>query len=162
MKKPRNKKYTPRPALPGGGLVALARLHIRAEDRAALPADKQQHLSTFHWLAMESLLTGAGDFDSWECLCSALNIAMALCEAGIGAECIDDVVAGQEALVRSKVRADRHGVYRLDGDGIAQVSEALRTHDAQLEHAQRQEVIAAIQLVRQRVVDGNVFTVEAP
>lgn len=158
MKKPR-KAYKPKPIHSGGGLVALAKLHLRAEDSAVLPVSKQQHLAVFHWRAYESMRVGAGDYDAWETCCSALNIGMALCEAGIGAECIDAMVAGQEALVRAKVRADRHSVHRLDGDGLREVREALLFHDAQLEHAQRQEVIAAINLVRQRVAEGDVFQI---
>ena len=160
MKKPR-KPYKPKQVHPGGGLVALAKLHHRAEDRVPLHDSQQRDLSYHHWAALENLRSGAGDYESWECIVSALNIGMALCEGGIGPECIDEMVSAQEAAIRAKVRADRHGAHRLDGEGLRIITEALRTHDAQLELAQRKEVIAAIQLVRQRVAEGNVFKIEA-
>lgn len=160
MKKPR-KKYRPKPVLPGGGLVALAKLHHRAEDRIPLHNEQQRDLSYHHWAALENLRSGPGDYESWECIVSALNIGMALCEGGIGPECIDEMIEAQQAAIRAKVRANRHGAHRLDGDGMRIITEALRTHDAQLEVAQRQEVVAAIQLVRQRVAEGNVFKIEA-
>lgn len=160
MKKPR-KPYKPKQVHPGGGLVALAKLHHRAEDRVPLHDSQQRDLSYHHWAALENLRSGAGDYEAWECIVSALNIGMALCEGGIGPECIDEMVSAQEAAIRAKVRADRHGAHRLDGEGLRIITEALRTHDAQLELAQRKEVIAAIQLVRQRVAEGSVFTIEA-
>ncbi len=161
MKTKRTKKYRPKECSTGGGLTALAKLHFRAEDAAPLVKSAQRDLSYHHWAALENLRSGPGEYDAWECLVSALNIGMALCEGGIGPECIDEMIAGQEAAMRSKARADQGRQYRLDGDGIRQITEALRTHDVQLEHAQRKEVTAAIRLVRQRVAEGNVFQIEA-
>ncbi len=160
MKKPR-KKYRPKPVLPGGGLVALAKLHHRAEDRVPLHDSQQRDLSYHHWAALENLRSGPGDYESWECIVSALNIGMALCEGGIGPECIDEMIEAQEAAIRAKVRANRHGAHRLDGDGMRIITEALRTHDAQLEVAQRQEVVTAIRLIKQRLDEGQVFSIEA-
>lgn len=160
MKKPR-KKYRPKPVLPGGGLVALAKLHHRAEDRIPLHNEQQRDLSYHHWAALENLRSGPGDYESWECIVSALNIGMALCEGGIGPECINEMIEAQEAAIRAKVRANRHGAHRLDGDGMRIITEALRTHDAQLEVAQRQEVVTAIRLIKQRLDEGQVFTIEA-
>lgn len=160
MKKPR-KKYRPKPVLPGGGLVALAKLHHRAEDRVPLHSEQQRDLSYHHWAALENLRSGPGDYEAWECIVSALNIGMALCEGGIGPECIDEMIEAQEAAIRAKVRANRHGVHRLDGDGMRIITEALRTHDAQLELAQRQEVVTAIRLIKQRLDEGQVFSIEA-
>lgn len=160
MKKPR-KKYWPKPVLPGGGLVALAKLHHRAEDRVPLHSEQQRDLSYHHWAALENLRSGPGDYESWECIVSALNIGMALCEGGIGPECIDEMTEAQQAAIRAKVRANRHGAHRLDGDGMRIITEALRTHDAQLEVAQRQEVVTAIRLIKQRLDEGQVFTIEA-
>lgn len=160
MKKPR-KKYRPKPVLPGGGLVALAKLHHRAEDRVPLHSEQQRDLSYHHWAALENLRSGPGDYESWECIVSALNIGMALCEGGIGPECIDEMIEAQEAAIRAKVRANRHGAHRLDGDGMRIITEALRTHDAQLELAQRQEVVTAIRLIKQRLDEGQVFSIEA-
>lgn len=160
MKKKRNKQYRPKECSTGGGLVALAKLHFRAEDAAPIVKSAQRDLSYSYWAALENLRSGPADYDAWECLVSTLNIGMALCEGGIGPEYVDEMVVAQEAAVRAKVRADEGKSYRLDGDGIAIITEALRTHDVQLEHAQRKEVTAAIRLVRQRVADGNVFKIE--
>lgn len=159
MKKPR-KPYSPKYTSSAGGLTVLAKLHIRAENNAPLRVDQTQALATSHWLALADLRTGAGKEESIEFVASALNMAMALAENGIGPEYEEVIVAGQIGCMRALARHKPGTAFRLDGDAMRDIGHALTAHDMQLEVAQRKEVVEAIQLLQRRVAEGNVFSIE--
>ena len=157
MKKARNKKYRPRPVAQAGGLTAIAKCVARGQDAAPLAGDQLADLGLAYWLSLEQLRTGAATEEAWSCVVTALNIAMAMTEADIGAEHEQAIVTALDGAFRAKSRSAKTGNFRLDGDAMRDIEAALTIHDAQMEAATRAETVAALQLVRQRVDEGHVY-----
>lgn len=157
MKKPRNKKYRPRPVAPAGGLIAIDRCFARGQSAAPLAADQLADLGLAYWLSLEQLRTGDATEEAWSCVVAALNIAMALAEADIGAEHEQAIVRALDGAFRAKVRSGKTGNFRLDGDAMRDIEAALTVHDGQMELATQGETVAALQLVRRRIDEGNVY-----
>ena len=88
---------------------------------------------------------------------AALNIAMALAEADIGAEHEQAIVRALDAAFRVKVRSAKTGDFRLDGDAMRDIDTALTIHDGQMEVATQGETVAALQLVSRRIDEGHVY-----
>lgn len=158
-KKPRHKKYVPRPALSGGGLHAIAACHARYESATPLRDDQLTDLGSAYWLSFHGLTNGDATEEQWSCVVCSLNIAMALAEAGIGAECEQDVVIAMDGAFRAKIRSERTGNFRLDGDAVRDITAALHMHDEQMKLAHRREIEGALLTVQQRVKAGHVYTV---
>jgi len=161
MKKRRDKKYVPKPALPGGGLHALVRLQIRHEDNSPLTKEQLGDLGLAYHLSLDGLLYGEADEENWSCVVCSINIATALAEMGIGENCEDDFVRALDGLFRAKIRSKRTGSFRLDGDAIQDVKAALALHDQQMQVATKYAVMEALRTVQLRVKEGNVYTMEA-
>lgn len=157
MKKPRNKKYRPRPVAQAGGLIALDRCIARGQAAAPLAATQLADLGLAYWLSLEQLRTGDATEEAWSCVVAALNIAMALSEADIGAEHEQAIVSALDGAFRAKVRSAKSGNFRLDGDAMRDIEAALTIHDGQMELATQGETVAALQLVRRRIDEGHVY-----
>lgn len=157
MKKRREKKYRPRPVAQAGGLTAIARCIARGQDAAPLAGDQLSDLGLAYWLSLEQLRTGAATEEAWSCVVTALNIAMAMAEAEIGAEHEQAIIRALDGAFRAKVRSAKSRNFRLDGDAMRDIEAALEVHDAQMQVATRAETVAALQLVRQRVDEGHVY-----
>jgi hypothetical protein len=164
-KKPRNKPYRPKPELPGGGLRALLRIEDRAIRRKTINSpyrtEDLTELGVAYWGAFAGLKTTNPSEDAWAIVCHSLNIALVLCESGLGPEHTDAIVAALDGIFRAKQRGDLDGQYRLDGAGIAAIENALQVHEAQLEHATPVEVASAYAIVLRRCEDGHVYTAAA-
>jgi hypothetical protein len=157
MKKPRNKKYRPRPVGAGGGLSVAAKCYARGEDAAPLRDGQLQDLGLAYWLNLEQLRSGAAAEEAWSVVVTALNIGMALVEAGFGADheqTFNDALAG---AFRAKARSARTNNFRLDGDAMRDIQAALAVHDQQMEIASRAQIVEAMNLVRRRVDEGHVY-----
>lgn len=161
-KKPRNKKYQPKRIFPGGGLSALLRIEDRAIAASPLNCDQQTDLGGAYWLAFTNMTIGNASKESWSCVVCALNIGMALCEAGIGAEYEQDFVAALDGAFRAKIRSQKTGSFRLDGEAIQAIRHAMTIHDAQILVTHKRELVAAMQTVRTRIDEGNVYTIDEP
>jgi len=157
VKKPRNKKYRPRLVAQAGGLAAIAKCVARGQDAAPLAGDQLSDLGLAYWLSLEQLRTGAATEEAWSCVVTALNIAMAMTEADIGAEHEQTVVRALAGAFRAKTRSASSGNFRLDGDALRDIEAALTIHDAQMQVATRAETVAALQLVRRRIDEGHVY-----
>ncbi|MEH6434314.1 hypothetical protein [Massilia sp. DD77] len=157
MKKPRNKKYRPRPVSNGGGLTVIAKCHARGQDAAPLNDGQLQDLGLAYWLSLEQLRTGDASEEAWSCVVTALNIGLAMAESDIGAEHEDAFARALDGAFRAKTRSAKSGNFRLDGEALRDIEAALTVHDSQMEVATRAEVVAAMNLVRQRVDDGHVY-----
>lgn len=157
MKKPRNKKYRPRPVAQAGGLIVLDRCVARGQAAAPLAADQLADLGLAYWLSLEQLRAGDATEEAWSCVVAALNIAMALAEADIGAEHEQAIVRALDGAFRAKVRSAKTGNFRLDGDAMRDIEAALTIHDGQMELATQGETVAALQLVRRRIDEGHVY-----
>lgn len=161
MKKKRDKKYRPKQAHPAGGLVALAQIGARGEASSLLRADQQTDLGAAYWLSLDNLAFGAADEEHWSCVVCALNIGMALSETVVGHEHEQDFVKALDGLFRAKVRSKRVGNFRLDGEAMRDVKYGLEIHDAQVKLVTKAELVAAMQLVWQRIDEGNIYQDEA-
>lgn len=155
-KKPR-KAYKPRQVSQHGGLVAIAMCHARGENASVLKADQVTDLGVAYWLSLENLRAGDANEESWSCLACALNVALVLCEKGIGAEHEQLLVSALDGCFRAKTRSNKSGNFRLDGDALRDIETALHVHDQQMQIAKRWEVTEAMQTIYKRLKDGNVY-----
>jgi len=160
MKK-RSKAYRPKPVKVHAAFQALAMPHARAEDRRPLNEQQTTDLGIAYRVAMEKLRVGQGDEQDWSTVVCSLNIAIVLCEKGIGAEYEPQIVAAMEGAFRSRERADRAGKWGFDGPALSAVLLALEIHDAQLEVASKQQIRESLLEVRRRVDAGLVYEREA-
>lgn len=157
MKKKRDKKYRPRPIGNGGGLVAIANIGARGISASPLDSGQQTDLGAARWLALDNLARGSADEENWSCVVCALNIGVALSETVVGCEHEADFVRALEGLFRAKVRSKMSGNFRLDGEGLRDVKFALACHDEQVKLVTKREMVAAMDLVRKRIDEGNVY-----
>lgn len=161
MKKPRNKKYRPRPVGCAGGLSAVAKVYARGEDAAPLTGTQLQDLGLAYWLNLEQLRSGAATEEAWSVVVTALNIGMALAENGVGADHEQTFTEALAGAFRAKTRSTRTKNFRLDGDAMRDIQAALAVHDQQMEIASRAQVVDAMNLVRRRVDEGHVYKAAA-
>ena len=158
--KRRTKKYRPRPVDPDGGLSRIALCVARGINAAPLTGAQLTDLGAAYWLSFEQLRTGEATEEVWSCVVCALNIGMALAEAGIGDEYEQTLIVALDGAFRAKVRSATSGNFRLDGEALGAIDDALHVHDAQMEIATRDEVTAAMRLVHARIEEGNVYQAE--
>lgn len=156
-KKPRNKKYVPRRVTTHGGLAAIAMCYARGENASTLTSDQTTDLGVAYWLSFENLRAGDANEESWSCVACALNVALILCEKGIGAEHEQQLVAALDGTFRAKIRSAKTGNFRLDGDAMRDIETALQIHDQQMAIAKRWEVTAAMNTIYKRLAEGNVY-----
>lgn len=157
MKKPRNKKYRPKPVTQHGGLIAVARVHARAEETAPLRDEQLTDLGVAYWVSLEQLRTGDAIEEAWSCVACALNIGIVLCELEVGKEYEELFVAALDGAFRAKIRSKRTGNFRLDGDAMRDIEKAFEVHDEQMKIATRAEVTRAMNTVHDRMAAGNIY-----
>lgn len=161
MKKKRDKKYAgPKRSFQGGGLLALLRIEARAENSSPLREDQLSDLGNGYWLALTNLTQGNASEESWSCVVCALNIGLTLSETVFEFQYEQEFVDALDGAFRAKVRADRSGSkhFRLDGDALQNIKSALAIHDEQMKIAHRNEIVSSMNMVKQRIKDGNVYT----
>jgi hypothetical protein len=156
-RKPRSKKYVPKPVAQHGGLVAIAMCHARGENASTLTSDQTTDLGVAYWLSFENLRTGTATEEAWSCIACALNVGMVLTEKGIGAEYEADLVRALDGLFRAQIRSKKSGNWRLDGEALRDVEHALQVHDQQMAIAKRWEVTEAMSAIYKRLAAGNVY-----
>lgn len=99
--------------------------------------------------AMQAMTQGRGDKDQWDRLVGAINIAIVMCEQGIGPEFREPLVAACEALLQCGVRSVKTGRFLFTGDELQAMNEALDCHDAQLTNIRAIDVDrAAAEVIR--------------
>ncbi len=160
MSKPkprRDKKYRPKPAHFGGGLTVIAQCHARGQDAVPMTDAQLTDLGVAYWLSLENLRTGAATEEAWFCVVCALNVGLALSEAGIGDEYEPALVLALDGAFRAKIRSAKSGTFRLDGEAMTDITAALQIHDSQMELATRAEVTEAMRTVYRRIKEGNVY-----
>lgn len=160
-KKARKKAYRPRPVAQHGGLVAIAMCHARGENASLLKPDQVTDIGVAYWLSFENLRTGLASEEAWSCVACALNVALVLCEKGIGNEYEQQLVQALDGCFRAKVRSEKTSNFRLDGEALRDIEMALQIHDQQMEIAKRWEVTEAMQTIYKRLEEGNVYEVAA-
>lgn len=156
-RKLRSKKYSPKPVALHGGLIAIAKCHARGQDASPLKADQTTDIGLAYWLSFENLRTGAATEEAWSCIACALNVGMVLSEKDIGKAYEPLLVKALDGLFRAQVRSKKAGNWRLDGEALRDVEEALQVHDQQMAIATRAEVTAAMNTIHARLAAGNVY-----
>ena len=151
------RKRTPRrhrPADPGAFLRAVGLQH-------GLDASQQTDLTLGVRAALLALSRGAGEESHVHTLASAVNVALVLTERGTGLAHQGEVVAAQEALVRTIERGKHSGRWGFDGPALAAVGRAVDVYEAQLAAVPCIEARDAVRGVTRRVQQGHVFEVVA-
>lgn len=123
--------------------------------RTPLADDQQRDLGIAYRASLQALLTGHGTLQAWSTLACSFNIALLLVEYGVGANNIDTIKRAQDALLRTRERAQRTSKWGFDGEGIRHVLAASNIHDEQLECATRGQIVAALVEVNRRVMMGE-------
>lgn len=124
------------------------------------PMDKAQatDLGLSYRLAFAAMRCGKATEDDFHTLACSLNVAMVLAERGYGADWLELVFKGQDALMRALARSQQGHGYALDGSGITALIDALDLHDEQMLTAKQKDVRLAFDEVRRRVTLGAVLT----
>ena len=141
-----------RPAEPGAFLRAIGLQH-------GLDGAQQRDLTLGVRTSLLALSRGAGLENHVHTLASAINVALVLTERGTGLEFQADIIAAQEALVRTIERGRCTGRWGMDGPALVAIGRALDVYEAQLAAVPCVEARAAVREVTRRVQQGHVFEV---
>ena len=137
--------------------------HARASrSQVSLQRAEVMDLAIAYHGAMRALSTGTATDDDVEMLALACNVALLLCEAGLGADCIEHVRLAQDAVVRIKDRAARCGPrYVHTALEMQRLNALLELHDAQLEHPECTEglMVRVLDEIKKRIAAGDVLEV---
>lgn len=133
--------------------------------RSTDPLDGRQvrDLALYCHSALDAIRTGAGNDDHANHLALATNVALLLCEAGLGADWIDQVLLAQDAMVTLAARRNRIGRYVLSGVELQRLEALLDLHDAQLASDDCTEglMMRALTEIKARVAAGNTIQLAA-
>jgi len=121
-----------------------------------LAQDQQRDIGIAYRISLHAMMRGSGTEQTWSTVACALNIALMLAEQGILPEAEDVIKRAQEALLRSRERAQRFGTWAFDGEGIKAVLEATNLHDEQMEIAKCSQVVNAMREMYRRIEAGEV------
>lgn len=104
--------------------------------------------------AMAAMMAGQGTRENWDTLVGFSNMAIVLCEQGIGPEYRVQLVAAHEALKECGKRAFKNNMrFLFTGDEMKVVREALEIHDAQLTNIRAIDIDRASFEVNRRLRD---------
>ncbi|MDP3425524.1 MAG: hypothetical protein Q8S32_17420 [Burkholderiaceae bacterium] len=108
-------------------------------------------------LAIERLRTGNPIEGDWHTLAAAVNVSMVLCEKGVGAELMPDILTAQDALLRIFDRHTATGRWAFDGPAYKALTRAVEIHEAHAAAITRDGARAAMLEVRRRAARGEVL-----
>lgn len=148
---------------PHGGLAILNTRHImQPENNKELDETQQQDIRIHAWQSYAAMVSGSvSTINHWAMVTTSINIALLLAEYGYGVEHQDVFIRAQEALTRCYVRGTTKHLWRFDGAGVNDLRDALELHDQQCALVTHSDIAKALREIAQRVIDGNVFEVEA-
>ena len=98
-----------------------------------LARDQVRDLAIGYHGALEAVRTGRGTQADTSTLAIASNVALMLCEQGLGEDWIDKVREAQDACVTLEHRRQRIGRVVASGTELQRLTALLDLHDAQLE-----------------------------
>jgi hypothetical protein len=133
---------------------------IRREDRRPLIEEDATNLSLAYHLAMETMVKGQSSEQDWSVVVCSLNIGLILCERGIGVEYESMFVAALDGAFRARLRGNRTGAWRFDGDALTAIQQALAVHDEQVKLATKEEMRATLIEVHRRITEGHTYQAE--
>ncbi len=119
-------------------------------------SELQSTLAINH-MAMQAMVQGRGDRTQWDRLVGAINVAIVMCEQGIGPEFRATLEAAREALLQCGIRGVKKGKFLFTGDELSAMNEALACHDAQMENVRAIDVDRAANEVIRRL-NGRINT----
>lgn len=122
-----------------------------------LAQDQQRDIGIAYRSSLHAMLRGKGTEQTWSTVACMLNLALMLAEQGVLPKALDVIKQAQEALIRSRARAEKCNSWAFDGKGIRDAMAAANYHDEQLEIAKRSQVVQAIREVHRRVDIGEIF-----
>jgi hypothetical protein len=135
--------------------IALATAH---DD---LSKDQATDLGLAYWIAFKKVTSGQGVEQDLHTLAASVNIAVVLCERGIGAEFLEAIKRGQDAVIEAMERFAKHRKVGMSGPAQGALREALEIHDAQIEQTKVGDMRVAIAVIMARISNGDVVRVEA-
>lgn len=125
--------------------------------RTPLADDQSRDLAIAFRIALQAMLCGHGTEQAWSTLACALNVALIMSESNDSAV-TDTIKAAQDALMRSRERAQRTGKWAFDGEGSVVIKKAFELHEKQLEGAcTRGQITQALREVHRRIEIGEVM-----
>lgn len=122
-----------------------------------LTQEQRDDLGLAVHLAIERLRIGQPIEGDWHTLAAATNVSMVLCERGVGAEYLPDIIAAQDALLRVWERKQRTGTWGFDGPAYKALARAVEIHEAHAGAITRDGARAAMLEVRRRAARGEVL-----
>lgn len=117
-------------------------------------AEHLQVLRLRNHAAMASMTAGTGTSEDWDLLSGAINMAMVMCEQGIGNEFRDTCRAGRAAIIQCGQRAHKTGRFLFTGDELRAMNEAMDCHDAQVTNVRSIDIDRASAEVVRRLKHG--------
>lgn len=159
-KKPRRKYQRKRmPAF--AGLDMLNRAHIvesvREKYHVPLSEEDQRDVNIACGLSIDAIVMGKGTHEHMNCLALMCNTSLVLTEYGFGKQYEKNLIAALDALFRMQLRFKRSGVWEFDEIGREAMRTAYDVHVAQVQVAGQGDLMAAGNVVNQRVKEGNVY-----
>ena len=124
--------------------------------RMPLANDQTTDLGLAYHMSLQAMLSGHGTEQTWSTLSCSLNVALVLAEGGNG-NCIETIKLAQDALMRSRARANSTSKWAFDGDAIRNIEAAINIHDEQISRATKSQVSAALHEVHRRIEQNEVF-----
>lgn len=134
----------------------------RAMGNPNLPMDESDRVNmiTYHHLAYLDLREGVASYESFDYLALTSNLCLILCELGYGEEWMPLILETQDAMMRARARGATGKSWRLDGRGLASVSDMLDVYDAQLEVAPRRAITRAREIIMERLAANEILEME--
>jgi hypothetical protein len=159
-RKPRKK--ISRPAQPAivHWYLAQTKQCLRREDHRPLIEEDATDLAIAYRLSMDAMVRGQSSEQDWSVVVCSLNIGLILCERGIGAEYESMFVAALDGAFRARLRAQRTGAWRFDGDALVAIQQALSVHDEQVKLATKEEMRLTLIEVHRRIEEGHTYQIE--
>lgn len=129
-------------------------------NQSPIPAERASTIGmACHW-ALKSLEEGNGSDGDMSQVAYAVNLAMMLCELGVGAEFIEYVREAQDCLAVAGAVSKRKGYWVIDEKSVRAIDLALHLHDQQIQMASQAQIGAAERAIKVRLEAGNVIRVE--
>lgn len=147
MKKPRNKKYTPK-------YVAKNPMATFFGGMSGEHADHLRVLNIKNHGALAAIMQGRGTREDWDRLVGAINMANILCERGVGDEYRQHMIAARDALCECGKRFVSTGRLLFKGDELRAINAGMAAHDAQVENVRAIDIDQAAAEVIRRVRHG--------
>lgn len=137
--------------------LAMRRQRQRQQE-AKLPLDGDQisDLCVFATHALFQLVHGNASEDEIHHMSYLANVAMLFAERGLGHEYLEDIKAGQQAVVSIYGRFERIGKVGATGPELQAIRQLINVHEAQLEaQPSRKEMLDIIATIRAAQHEGQ-------